>query len=85
MGNKIRWDKKHKLDLLEYYVPKMRGGLGFKNLRDFNLAMLGKQGWKLVSRPDSLIARVLKAKYYEYTVTMKSDDIARKKKGTLSN
>ena len=43
---------------------KYEGGLGFKTLSDFNLAMFGKQGWKLISKPDSLVARVLKAKYY---------------------
>ncbi|XP_012072698.1 uncharacterized protein LOC105634449 [Jatropha curcas] len=32
---------------------KALGGLGFKHLRAFNLAILGKQGWNLVSRPDS--------------------------------
>lgn len=43
---------------------KQTGGLGFRYLRDFNLAMLGKQGWRLVTNPNSLVARVYKAKYY---------------------
>ncbi|KEH18828.1 hypothetical protein MTR_8g028790 [Medicago truncatula] len=28
-------------------VPKKYGGMGFKALAAFNVAMLGKQGWKL--------------------------------------
>ncbi|XP_074373436.1 uncharacterized protein LOC141713760 [Apium graveolens] len=40
------------------------GGLGFKSLRDFNMAMLGKQCWRLITNPDSLVARVYKARYY---------------------
>ncbi|KAK6131016.1 hypothetical protein DH2020_035243 [Rehmannia glutinosa] len=43
---------------------KTQGGLGFKDLRIFNLAMLGKQAWRLLTQPSSLLARVLQAKYY---------------------
>lgn len=30
----------------------------------FNQAMLGKQGWRLLTRPEALCSRVLKGKYY---------------------
>jgi hypothetical protein len=30
----------------------------------FNLAMLAKQGWRLLTKPDSLCARNMKAKYF---------------------
>jgi len=40
------------------------GGMGFKGLKTFNMAMVGKQAWKLVSSPKSLITRLLKAKYF---------------------
>jgi hypothetical protein len=38
--------------------------MSFKDMRNFNLAMLGKQGWRLMVNPDSLCARVLKGRYY---------------------
>ncbi|XP_019170430.1 PREDICTED: uncharacterized protein LOC109165997 [Ipomoea nil] len=45
-------------------VPKAKGGLGFRTLREMNLALLGKQAWRLLTRPDSLVARVYKSRYY---------------------
>ncbi|XP_019159989.1 PREDICTED: uncharacterized protein LOC109156592 [Ipomoea nil] len=45
-------------------IPKEYGGLGFKELRAFNLAMLGKQAWRFLTQPQSLVSRVYKARYY---------------------
>ncbi|XP_031099874.1 uncharacterized protein LOC116004082 [Ipomoea triloba] len=45
-------------------VPKKYGGLGFKELRAFNLAMLGKQVWRFLTNPHSLVARIYKARYF---------------------
>lgn len=38
--------------------------MGFRNFRDFNLALLGKQGWRLMARPNRLASRVFKALYF---------------------
>jgi ribonuclease HI len=44
--------------------PKDEGGLGFREPHIFNMAMLARQGWRLLLNPDSLCGRLLKAKYF---------------------
>lgn len=45
-------------------LPKNCGGLGLRELRKFNLAMLAKQGWRLLKERNLLVSEVMKAKYY---------------------
>lgn len=40
------------------------GGLGFRNMQIFNKAMLAKQAWRVMNNSGTLMARVLKGKYY---------------------
>uniref|UniRef100_A0A803NSN9 Reverse transcriptase domain-containing protein n=1 Tax=Cannabis sativa TaxID=3483 RepID=A0A803NSN9_CANSA len=60
-GKGIHWISWEKL-----CKHKKRGAMGFRNLRDFNLAMLGKQGWRLLTRPNALVSRVFKARYFPH-------------------
>ncbi|KAM6547829.1 hypothetical protein CsatB_019505 [Cannabis sativa] len=46
---------------------KSIGGLGFCNLRDYNLSLLGKQAWRLLQGADTLVSRVYKARYYPHS------------------
>ena len=52
----IAWDK--------FTRSKDRGGLGFRDLQIFKQALLARQAWRLLVYPDSLCARLLKARYF---------------------
>jgi hypothetical protein len=43
---------------------KALGGMGFKDLHSFNLAMIAKQGWNIMTKPHSLVAKIYKARYF---------------------
>lgn len=53
----MNWDRLSK--------HKKVGGMGFRNFRDFNIAMLGKQLWRLATNTQSLVSRLYKARYYD--------------------
>ncbi|XP_017632704.1 uncharacterized protein LOC108475235 [Gossypium arboreum] len=44
--------------------PKGMGGIGIRDIRLFNLALLGRQVWRLVSNKDTLCFKVLSTKYF---------------------
>ena len=52
----MSWDK--------LCAPKAKCGMRFKQLKQFNLALLAKQGWRLQRGGDSLVYKVFKAKYF---------------------
>ena len=60
-------DKDKKMHWLSWQTlscRKEKGGLGYRDLHMFNLAMLARQAWRLIQSPDSLCARLLRAKYW---------------------
>ncbi|GAA0173607.1 hypothetical protein LIER_27187 [Lithospermum erythrorhizon] len=43
---------------------KANRGLGFRDLRLFNMALLSKQAWRIITDPHSQLARIYKPKYF---------------------
>lgn len=71
MMSKFWWGQKEKERKMAWVsweklcTPKIEGGMGFKDLKAFNLALLAKQGWRVQQNPSTLIHRVFKERYFE--------------------
>ena len=50
--------------LVKIVQRKKVSGLGFRGLHLFNLALLAKQGWKVVIFHETLLYRDIKSKYF---------------------
>jgi hypothetical protein len=53
-------------------IAKEHGGLGFRDLIMFNKALLAKQVWRILKNPESLVARIMQAKYFPSTSIMEA-------------
>ena len=42
-----------------------RGGLGFRDLQEFNKAMLAKQLWRVITNPNLMVSKVLRGRYFK--------------------
>ncbi|GMI64619.1 hypothetical protein like AT4G29090 [Hibiscus trionum] len=60
-SNKKGW---HMLPWNLVCLPKTAGGMGFRDLSDFNIALLGKQLWRLICELDSLLGQIYCSKYF---------------------
>jgi len=60
----LSWDK--------LTQPKAMCGLGFREMHSFNIAMLSRQGWRLIQNPESLCARILKARYFPNSTALEA-------------
>ena len=45
-------------------MTKSMGGMGFKDLKVFNTALLGKQAWRMISEPEALWVKIIKGIYF---------------------
>jgi hypothetical protein len=63
-GNKSNQGRVPWMSYVRLGAPKNRGGMGLRDLKVFNLALLTKQGRRLLINPNSLVACILKEKYH---------------------
>ncbi|KAF5454504.1 hypothetical protein F2P56_024162 [Juglans regia] len=63
-GQKNEEKKIHWISWKKMSETKEEGGMGFKDLRIFNDALLAKQGWPIITNTDSLLHKLFKAKYF---------------------
>ena len=57
-------NKMHWISWKRMAEDRQEGGLGFKDLETFNKALLGKQVWRVITKPNLRVSKVLKAKYF---------------------
>lgn len=69
-------DPMHELDKMG--ASKLKGGMKFKDLEVFNTVLLTKRVWRILEKPNSLVAKNFKERYF-----MKGNLLDASTKGTL--
>lgn len=54
-------------------LPKCIGGLGFRDMKVFNAALLAKPTWRLMTNANPLLTVVLKAKYFKKSSVLEAN------------
>ena len=57
-------------------LPREKGGICFRMIHEFNLALLAKQLLRLVQYPDSLVARDLRGRYYRLSSPLRVNSVS---------
>lgn len=63
-SNGLNDSKIHWLSRNTMTTSKDHGGLGLKEFYAFNTALLCKQVWRLLTKPNLLMSKVLKSRYF---------------------
>ncbi|XP_062014050.1 uncharacterized protein LOC133730487 [Rosa rugosa] len=66
-GSKPNERKIHWMSWERLCRSKEEGGMSFRDLHAHNLALLAKQGWRLIRYPGSLVSRLFKARYFPHS------------------
>ncbi|KAL3839206.1 hypothetical protein ACJIZ3_023797 [Penstemon smallii] len=72
MVSSFWWDDKdakkiHWLKWDSLCSSKRDGGMGFRDLSSFNMALLAKQAWRILVSPNSLLSRIFRARYFPHS------------------
>lgn len=73
MISKFRWGSKqgerkiHWVSWNKLYQKKSKGGMRIRSFWALNEALLAKQGWKILTQPNSFLSQCLKAKNFSST------------------
>lgn len=61
------------MDFLEKALnSEKEGGMGFRDLHQFNKALLAKQAWKIHTNPTSLLTRINRGRYHNKLTFLQS-------------
>ena len=76
-GQKDQERKVHWISWTKLCQPKGHGGLGFRELQKFNIALLAKQFWRFMCCKDSLLFKVFSPKFFPSGNILKASEKTR--------